>query len=99
MPLSLLFDAKLPEPTDKHVLSGCKGRFDKLEKGFDQLNGVIELVSVFLGESFNNIVLGKGHWEKSFVFGRVLKPRTIEGVTIERQLTVFKTLLSRASEN
>jgi len=38
----------------------------------DKFDGVIELVSVFLGEGFDNFILGERHRKKSFVFGSSL---------------------------
>jgi len=66
--LTLLIDTKLPEPADKHVLTGCEGEFDEFQEGLDHFDGLIELASGFLDESFNNIVLSERHWRESSVF-------------------------------
>ena len=65
---SLLLDTELPEAADKHVLTGCEVEFDEFDESFDQFDGAIELISVFPGESFDDVVFGKGHWMDSLAF-------------------------------
>jgi hypothetical protein len=71
--LSLLIGTELPEPTDQHLITRSEAGFDEFQEGLDNFEGLIELASGFLGESFCNIVLSEGPWRNPLFFGLSLK--------------------------
>ena len=57
-------NTKFTEAADQDILTRYEFGFDQLKKGFDQIDGLIDLISVFLGHCSDNIVFSEGHRSK-----------------------------------
>jgi hypothetical protein len=62
-------NTEFTESANQDILSGRKGSFDNFKESFDQIDGLIERISVFLGQRLDKIVFGEGHWRESFLGG------------------------------